>query len=70
VLAVDLLTERCKRAATNGRGEYALRALTAAGRLRPEAVVSHRLPLSHGQEAYRLLAAREGVSKIVLDPRR
>ncbi|MBJ8343554.1 alcohol dehydrogenase catalytic domain-containing protein [Antrihabitans sp. YC2-6] len=45
--------------------------LTAAGRLNPEAVVSHRLPLSDGADAYRRFAGREdGVSKIVLDPAR
>ncbi|QIS11990.1 zinc-binding dehydrogenase [Nocardia arthritidis] len=43
--------------------------LTAAGRLRPEAVVSHHLGLSEGADAYRLFASRDdGVSKIVLDP--
>ncbi|NMN95933.1 alcohol dehydrogenase catalytic domain-containing protein [Antrihabitans stalactiti] len=47
----------------------ALLALTAAGRLNPEAVVSHRLPLSDGERAYAMFAGREdGVSKIVLDP--
>lgn len=46
-----------------------LLALTAGGRLRPAEVVSHRLPLSEGAEAYRLQASREdGVSKILLDP--
>lgn len=45
-----------------------LLALTAAGRLRPAEVVSHRLPLSAGAEGYRLLASREdNVSKVVLD---
>ncbi|HEY1967422.1 MAG TPA: alcohol dehydrogenase catalytic domain-containing protein [Pseudonocardia sp.] len=44
-------------------------ALAAGGRLRPEAVVSHRLPLSEGARAYQLVASREGaVSKVVLDP--
>ena len=48
-----------------------LLALTAGGRLHPGEVVSHRLPLSEGPDAYRLLASREdGVSKIVLDPSR
>ncbi|MDT7669251.1 MAG: alcohol dehydrogenase, partial [Pseudonocardiales bacterium] len=47
----------------------ALLALTAGGRLRPSAVVSHRMPLSEAAEAYRLVASRDdGVSKIVLDP--
>ena len=47
----------------------ALLALTAGGRLRPAAVVSHRMPLSEAAEAYRLVASRDdGVSKIVLDP--
>ncbi|MGN2639610.1 zinc-binding dehydrogenase [Nocardia takedensis] len=47
----------------------ALLALTAAGRLRPETVVSHRMPMSAGDAAYRLFAERaDGVSKVVLDP--
>ncbi|GAA5049302.1 zinc-binding dehydrogenase [Nocardia callitridis] len=49
----------------------ALLALTAAGRLRPEVIVSHRLPMSEGARAYQLFAERgDGVSKIVLDPTR
>lgn len=49
----------------------ALLKLTAAGRLRPEAVVTHRLPMSEGPQAYQLFAARaDGVSKILLDPAR
>ncbi|WP_194833598.1 alcohol dehydrogenase catalytic domain-containing protein [Nocardia sp. XZ_19_369] len=45
--------------------------LTAAGRLRPEAVVTHPLPMSEGADAYRLFAERaDGVSKVVLDPTR
>ncbi len=45
--------------------------LVAAGRLTPEVVVTHHLPLSEGPEAYRLFAGREaGVGKIVLDPTR
>ncbi|WP_330254671.1 alcohol dehydrogenase catalytic domain-containing protein [Nocardia sp. NBC_00565] len=44
--------------------------LTAAGRLRPEAVVTHRFPMSDGANAYRMFADRaDGVSKVVLDPR-
>ncbi len=47
----------------------ALLRLTEAGRIRPEDVVSHRLPLSEGESAYRIFAGREdGVSKIVLEP--
>lgn len=47
----------------------ALLSLTAGGRLRPAAVVSHRVPLSDAADAYRQVAARDdGVSKIVLDP--
>ncbi|MFH5208599.1 zinc-binding dehydrogenase [Antrihabitans sp. NCIMB 15449] len=47
----------------------ALLRLTAAGRLRPEEVVSHRLGLSEGERAYEMFAGRtDGVSKIVLDP--
>ncbi|MBJ7328337.1 MAG: alcohol dehydrogenase catalytic domain-containing protein [Solirubrobacteraceae bacterium] len=49
----------------------ALLQLTAAGRLEPEAVVSHRLGLSEGEAAYALFAGRtDGVSKVVLDPAR
>ncbi|MFQ6392843.1 alcohol dehydrogenase catalytic domain-containing protein [Nocardia sp. KC 131] len=49
----------------------ALLRLTAAGRLDPEAVVSHQLPMSDGSSAYRMFADRaDGVSKVVLDPRR
>ncbi|AFU01555.1 alcohol dehydrogenase catalytic domain-containing protein [Nocardia brasiliensis] len=45
--------------------------LTAAGRLRPEAVITHSLPMSDGANAYRLFAERaDGVSKVVLDPAR
>lgn len=45
--------------------------LTAAGRLRPEAVVTHRLGLSEGARAYELYASRaDHVSKVVLDPSR
>lgn len=45
--------------------------LVAAGRLRPELVVSHHLGLSEGPEAYRRFHAREdGVLKISLDPTR
>ncbi|MCP2275702.1 zinc-binding dehydrogenase [Nocardia amikacinitolerans] len=47
----------------------ALLKLTAAGRLRPEAVVSHRMPMSEGPDAYRMFAARDDkVCKVVLDP--
>jgi threonine dehydrogenase-like Zn-dependent dehydrogenase len=43
--------------------------LTAGGRLRPADVVSHRVPLSEGAEAYRLFASRaDAVSKVVLHP--
>lgn len=49
----------------------ALLRLTAAGRLRPEAVVTHRFLLSDGADAYRMFADRaDGVSKVVLDPHR
>ncbi|MDP9237599.1 MAG: hypothetical protein M3P30_09435 [Chloroflexota bacterium] len=34
--------------------------LIQAGRLHPERVISHHLPLSQGAEAYRLFDAREG----------
>jgi threonine dehydrogenase-like Zn-dependent dehydrogenase len=49
----------------------ALLALVGSGRLRPEVVVTHHLPLSEGAEAYRLFASRaDGVGKVTLDPRR
>ncbi|MEV4235583.1 alcohol dehydrogenase catalytic domain-containing protein [Nocardia sp. NPDC049737] len=49
----------------------ALLRLTAAGRIRPEAVVTHRFPMSEGANAYRMFADRaDGVSKVVLDPRK
>ena len=45
--------------------------LTVAGRLRPEVVATHHLPLSRGDEAYRLFHSRsDGVGKVVLDPSR
>lgn len=48
-----------------------LLALTVAGRMRPETVISHRLGLSDGPEAYRIFDSRAGgVSKVVLDPTR
>ncbi|HEU5480379.1 MAG TPA: zinc-binding dehydrogenase, partial [Candidatus Tumulicola sp.] len=41
--------------------------LVRAGRLHPERVVSHHLPLSQGADAYRLFDAREdGALKMVL----
>lgn len=43
--------------------------LVQAGRLKPERVISHRLPLSQGEEAYRMFDAREnGALKMVLTP--
>lgn len=46
-------------------------ALTQAGRIKPEAVVSHHFALSEGPAAYELFAGRaDGVRKIVLDPTR
>ncbi len=49
----------------------ALLPLTAAGRIRPEAVVTHRFPISDGAHAYRMFADRaDGVSKVVSDPRK
>ena len=48
----------------------ALLPLVAAGRIAPGRVITHRMPLSAGPEAYRLFASRtDGVAKIVLDPR-
>jgi 2-desacetyl-2-hydroxyethyl bacteriochlorophyllide A dehydrogenase len=41
--------------------------LSSAGRLRPSAMISHRMGLSEAVEAYRLFEAREA-TKIVLDP--
>ncbi len=47
----------------------ALLTLTQSGRLRPEVVVTHHLPLSKGDDAYRLFHSRaDGVGKVVLDP--
>ncbi|WP_312871801.1 zinc-binding dehydrogenase [Amycolatopsis acididurans] len=49
----------------------ALLALTAAGRLDPAALVTHRLGLAEGARAYALLAERaDGVGKVLLDPTR
>jgi threonine dehydrogenase-like Zn-dependent dehydrogenase len=44
--------------------------LLQAGRLHPERVFTHRLPLSQGADAYRLFdEKRDGVLKVLLDPR-
>jgi threonine dehydrogenase-like Zn-dependent dehydrogenase len=43
-------------------------ALIRAGRLDPGTIISHRMPLSQADEAYRLFAAREA-TKVILDPR-
>jgi 2-desacetyl-2-hydroxyethyl bacteriochlorophyllide A dehydrogenase len=43
-------------------------ALIRAGRLDPGQIISHRMPLSQADEAYRLFAAREA-TKVILDPR-
>jgi 2-desacetyl-2-hydroxyethyl bacteriochlorophyllide A dehydrogenase len=44
--------------------------LVQAGRLRPERVFTHRMPLSEGAEAYRLFdQKRDGVLKVLLDPK-
>jgi 2-desacetyl-2-hydroxyethyl bacteriochlorophyllide A dehydrogenase len=49
----------------------ALLALTAAGRLDPTALITHRLGLSEGARAYAMLADRlDGVGKVLLDPSR
>jgi alcohol dehydrogenase len=46
----------------------ALIPLTTTGRLDPGAIVTHRLPLEAGPDAYALFASRaEGVAKVVLD---
>ena len=48
----------------------ALLALTESGRIDPTFVISHRMRLADGPEAYQLFNSREdGVSKVVLDPR-
>jgi len=41
--------------------------LIAAGRLKPEAIISHRMKLDQAEEAYRMFDAREA-TKIVLIP--
>ena len=41
--------------------------LIAAGRLKPEVIISHRMKLDQAEEAYRMFAAREA-TKIVLTP--
>jgi 2-desacetyl-2-hydroxyethyl bacteriochlorophyllide A dehydrogenase len=41
--------------------------LIAAGRLKPDAIISHRMKLDQAEEAYRMFAAREA-TKIVLTP--
>ncbi|KAB1143427.1 alcohol dehydrogenase catalytic domain-containing protein [Streptomyces luteolifulvus] len=49
----------------------ALIPLAQAGRITPQAVVSHRFALSEGPEAYELFNSRaDGVRKILLDPSR
>jgi alcohol dehydrogenase len=49
----------------------ALLALTAAGRIDPAALVTHRLGFSEGAAGYALLADRaDGVGKVLLDPTR
>ncbi|HEY7072435.1 MAG TPA: alcohol dehydrogenase catalytic domain-containing protein [Acidimicrobiales bacterium] len=46
----------------------ALLPLTTSGRLDPGAIVTHRLPLDAGRDAYALFASRaDGVAKVVLD---
>jgi threonine dehydrogenase-like Zn-dependent dehydrogenase len=43
--------------------------VVASGRIRPEEVITHRMPLSEVTEAYRIFDAREdGVLKVLLDP--
>jgi 2-desacetyl-2-hydroxyethyl bacteriochlorophyllide A dehydrogenase len=43
-------------------------ALSAAGKLKPSSIISHRLAMSEAVEAYQMFEAREA-TKIVLDPR-
>ena len=46
-------------------------ALLRAGRLRPDAVVTHRMGLSEAAEAYAMFDRHDpGVLKILLDPTR
>jgi len=45
--------------------------LVQSGRLHPERVFTHRMPLSDGGEAYRIFdQKRDGVLKVLLDPTR
>ena len=47
----------------------ALIPLLQSGRLTPETVFTHRMPLSRGAEAYELFdQRRDGVVKVLLDP--
>jgi len=41
--------------------------LIVAGRLKPDGIISHRMKLEEGKEAYRIFDAREA-TKIVLTP--
>jgi threonine dehydrogenase-like Zn-dependent dehydrogenase len=41
--------------------------LIAAGRLKPDTIISHRMKLEEAEEAYRMFDAREA-TKIVLTP--
>jgi len=41
--------------------------LIAAGRLKPDLIISHRMKLEQAAEAYKMFAAREA-TKIVLQP--
>ena len=49
------------------RMSYTLLDLIAAGRLKPEAIISHRMKLEQAEEAYRMFDAHEA-TKIVLTP--
>ena len=43
--------------------------LIQSGRLQPERVITHRMNLSEGEDAYRIFGSRtEGVLKVVMDP--
>ena len=43
--------------------------VVASGRIAPQDVITHRMPLSEVTEAYRIFDAREdGVLKVLLDP--
>jgi 2-desacetyl-2-hydroxyethyl bacteriochlorophyllide A dehydrogenase len=69
VILFKRLTVRATLASIPGTWP-ALVPLVESGRIRPEEVLTHRLPLSEAAEAYRLFETREdGCLKVLLDPR-